>query len=75
MNRKTLSNILFVLAVIALVIGASFHGYRMQPENPERFAVGVTMGIIMISIFAIALAAGIVLRILAKKNSKSEEEK
>ena len=62
-----ISNISFVISVAALVTGSAFHGYRMHPENETNYQLGVTMGIVMISIFAITLGVGIVCRILRKK--------
>jgi len=67
MNKRLLSRILFMVSVIALVVGAAFHGYRMHPENVEAYKIGVTMGIVMISIFVISLVAGIVMSVMARK--------
>ena len=64
---KRISNISFVISVAALAPGAAFHGYRMHPENEVNYQLGVTMGIVMISIFAVTLGVGIVCRILRKK--------
>lgn len=55
------------LAVISLVIGASFHGYRMHPENVEHYNIGVTIGKTMITAFAIFLVAGLILTIIEKR--------
>lgn len=70
MNKKILSRVFYIIAVISLVTGASFHGYRMHPEDATKYNIGVTMGIVMISIFAVSLIVGIVLTILAKKEGK-----
>ena len=70
MNKKILSRVFYIIAVVALVTGASFHGYRMHPEDAAKYNIGVTMGIVMISIFAVSLIVGIVLTILARKEVK-----
>jgi len=70
MNKKILSRVFYIIAVVSLVIGASFHGYRMHPEDAAKYSIGVTMGIVMISIFVVSLIVGIVLTILARKDVK-----
>lgn len=40
----------FMISLIALVVGAVFHGYRMHPENTANYNLGVTRGIAMLSI-------------------------
>jgi len=67
MNLKILSRISYVVSIISLIIGASFHGYRMHPENVEKYNLGVTMGIVMISIFIVSLILGIVLTVINRK--------
>jgi len=67
MNKKKVSIILYIIAVVALAIGASFHGFRMHPEDVAKYNIGVAMGIVMISIFVLSLIAGIILTILARK--------
>jgi len=67
MNKKKMSRVFYIIAVVSLVIGAAFHGYRMHPEDTAKYNIGVTMGIVMISIFVISLILGIVLTILARK--------
>lgn len=57
----------FIVSLIALIIGASFHGYRIHPENVENYNLGVTMGISMISVFGIFLLIGIFLLYIYKK--------
>lgn len=57
----------FIIAAAALAIGASFHGYRINPDDTEKFKFGMTMGISMLGFFAAFVAAGIVLLILWKK--------
>lgn len=53
----------FAVAAAALAVGASFHGYRINPDDAEKFKLGVAM----LGIFAVSAAAGIVLFILWKK--------
>lgn len=67
-NKLSLfSRISFGLAAVSLIISASFHGYRIHPENAAEYNLGVTMGIVMISAFAVFLAVGIVLLIIRKR--------
>lgn len=70
MNKRFLSRILYVISGVALIVGAAFHGYRMHPENVETYKIGVTMGIVMISIFAVSLIVGIILTILSRKEGR-----
>lgn len=70
MNKKKISIILYIIAVLSLVIGASFHGYRIHPEDVTKYNIGVTMGIVMISLFVVSLLAGIILTILARRGKK-----
>lgn len=42
---KISSRICYGLAAVSLIVGASFHGYRIHPENVEHYNIGVTMGI------------------------------
>lgn len=37
------SRICYGLSVVSLIVGASFHGYRIHPENVEHYNIGVTM--------------------------------
>lgn len=69
---KSTSIVCYVLALCALVIGASFHGYRIHPENVEHYNIGVMMGIIMITLFAVFLVAGIVLSVIYKNKMRKE---
>lgn len=64
---KISSRICYGLAVVSLIVGASFHGYRIHPENVEHYNIGVTMGIAMIIVFIIFLVAGILLTFLEKR--------
>lgn len=67
---KILSYVSFSLAVVSLIVGASFHGFRMNPENEETYSLGVNMGISMICLFAFFLVAGIILFLLSRKAEK-----
>lgn len=60
----------FCGSAASLAVGASFHGLRMQPENPKLFNLGVTMGIVMLGISTLCIAAGIALIIYGKKHGK-----
>ena len=66
---KIFSRICYGLSVISLVVGASFHGYRIHPEYVEHYNIGVTMGITMIMAFMIFLVAGILLTLMGKRKS------
>ena len=66
---KIFSRICYVLALVSLIVGASFHGYRIHPENVEHYNIGVTMGITMIIVFIIFLVAGILLTLIEKKDA------
>ncbi|MBP0985219.1 MAG: hypothetical protein J6A19_16015 [Oscillospiraceae bacterium] len=57
----------FCGSAASLVVGASFHGLRMQPENPELFNLGVTMVISMLGLSTLCIVAGIVLVVKGKK--------
>jgi len=74
MNKKKMSRVFYIIAVVSLVIGAFFHGYRMHPENATKYNIGVTMGIVMISIFVVSVIVGIVLAILGRKEVASDAE-
>ena len=71
MNKKKVGRIFHIIAAVSLVIGASFHGYRMHPEDVAKYNIGVTMGIVMISIFAISFIVAIIFTILTRKEGKS----
>lgn len=53
-----------ILSIVFLIIGASFHSYRSNPSTQEQYNLGVTMGILMISLFAIFFVSFIVLLIV-----------
>lgn len=58
------------VTLIALTVGASFHGLRMHPENAENYTLGCNMGLSMIIVAGVGLAAFIVLFVLYKKALK-----
>lgn len=60
----------FLLSVLFLIIGASFHGMRMHPENESSYHLGVTMGIIMISLFVGFLILGVIFILIYKRKIK-----
>lgn len=60
----------FLLSLAALITGASFHGFRVQTENVEMYNLGVTMGVVMISLFGAFLFIGIALLEIYKKSGK-----
>ncbi len=62
------SIISLIISAAALIIGASFHGYRIHPENVENYNLGVTMGILMIILFIVFLVIGLILLAIYKKN-------
>lgn len=68
---KIKRNIAFAISILALVFGASFHGYRIHPENVEKYNFGVLMGIIMIILFIIFLLIACGLQIYSKKKNKN----
>ncbi len=65
---KICSIVSFLISLVALVVGACFHGYRIHPENIDKYNLGVQMGISMLSIFALFLLLGIILLIIYRKN-------
>lgn len=70
MNNKTVKILIilsFLLSIISLIIGASFHDFRMHPDNVENYNLGVLMGILMISLFVVFVVIGIGLLIYKRK--------
>lgn len=59
----------FVGALVCLAAGASFHELRMQPEGTELFTLGVTMGIVMLCLSTLCIAAGIAVIVFGKRAS------
>ena len=54
-------------AFVCLSVGASFHGLRMQPQGTELFTLGVTMGIVMLCLSTLCIAAGIAVIVFGKR--------
>ena len=74
-NLKLLYLNSLIISFIALVVGASFHGYRSHPENVINYNLGVKMGILMIIIFIVFLISGLVfLALYLKKNKTGREQ-
>lgn len=63
------------VSLTALILGASFHGLRIHPENVDDYNLGVFMGISMISVFSVFLAAYIALYIVYRKKRNQVEDK
>lgn len=72
MKRKKIWIVPLVISILALVIGASFHGFRMHPENVQNYNLGVTMGITMASIAVISFVVFLILLIIYKKIGSPE---
>lgn len=68
-SLKIASAACFCGSAVSLAVGASFHGLRMQQDDPELFNLGVTMGIVMLTLSTLFIAGGIVLIIYGKKHS------
>lgn len=64
---KICYTISFIISLTALVVGALFHGYRIHPENTSNYNLGVTMGISMLSLFALFLVIGTLLLMIYRK--------
>jgi hypothetical protein len=58
----------FALSLVCLIIGASFHGLRMDPSNEANYALGVNMGIIMLSCCGAFLVLGLIFLLLNKRH-------
>ena len=67
MKQKKLWIIPLIICILALVIGASFHGYRIHPENVQTYNIGVTMGISMASIAGISFVFFAIMFLTYKK--------
>lgn len=55
------------ISIIALTIGAFFHGYRIHPENVNNYKIGVTMGITMAWIAGISFITFLITYFVKKK--------
>ena len=60
-----------IIGIVSLIIGASFHGLRMHPENASTYHLGCTMGIIMAIIAVISFVAFVALLVVGKRKSKA----
>lgn len=58
------------VSILTLVVGASFHGYRIHPENVHKFHIGVAMGITMASIAAVSFVTCVILYLKDRKRQK-----
>lgn len=67
MKHKKYWLIPLTLFIISLVTGASFHGFRMHPENTQAYNFGINMGISMAIIAVISFIFFIVMFIKYKK--------
>ena len=59
MKLKKIGIIALIVSILSLIIGASFHGYRMHPEDVQTYNIGVAMGIAMASIAGIVILFGV----------------
>jgi uncharacterized membrane protein len=66
--------IAFSLSLVCLIIGASFHGLRLDPSNEANYALGVNMGISMLSCFGFFLLVGFIFLFIDKKKHKSSKK-
>lgn len=62
------------VCAVSLIVGASFHGLRMHPENAESYRLGCVIGTVMASLAGAALVTSIVLFILYKRSSRSGKD-
>ena len=60
-----------IIGIVSLIIGASFHGLRMHPENASAYHLGCTMGIILAIIAVISFIAFISILVVSKRKSKA----
>ena len=64
-----------IIGIISLVVGASFHGLRMHPENASAYHLGCTMGIIMAVIAVVTLVTFAALLIISKTGNKGSRRR
>lgn len=67
MKRKKIWIIPLIVSILSLVIGASFHGYRLHPENVQNYNISVIMGISMVSIAGISFVTFVIMLLIYKK--------
>lgn len=70
MKKTRLWIIPLVVAVIALIVGASFHGCRMNPNNQELYNLGVNMGISMASLAGASFLVMVIFLIIFNRKKK-----
>ncbi|MBP8715588.1 MAG: hypothetical protein KBH85_09390 [Lachnospiraceae bacterium] len=67
MKLKKIGIIALIVSILSLIIGASFHGYRMHPEDVQTYNIGVAMGIAMASIAGISFVIFLIVLLIYKK--------
>lgn len=67
MKLKKIGIIALIVSILSLIIGASFHGYRMHPEDVQTYNIGVAMGIAMASIAGISFVIFLIVLLICKK--------
>ena len=67
MKLKKIGIIAVIVSILSLIIGASFHGYRMHPEDVQTYNIGVAMGIAMASIAGISFVIFLLVLLIYKK--------
>lgn len=67
-NRSWLAPL--VICIISLLVGASFHGLRMHPENAEAYRLGCTVGTAAVIISVIAFVVFAVLLAQSLKHKR-----
>ena len=64
-----------IIGIVSLIIGASFHGLRMHPENASAYRLGCTMGIILAVIAVVTLVTFAALLIISKTGNKGSRRR
>jgi predicted membrane channel-forming protein YqfA (hemolysin III family) len=64
-----------IIGIVSLIIGASFHGLRMHPENASAYHLGCTMGIILAVIAVVTLVTFAALLIISKTGNKGSRRR
>ena len=67
MKLKKMGISALIVSILSLIIGASFHGYRMHPEDVQTYNIGVAMGIAMASIAGISFVIFLIVLLIYKK--------
>ena len=63
MKLKKIGIIALIVSILSLIIGASFHGYRMHPEDVQTSNIGVAMA----SIAGISFVIFLIVLLICKK--------